>query len=255
MKDSASSKHDSHFDIGFFSDSESRRAVFIREGIRITGVGSKAAPFTGLQPIVIVPTGILGSLLGDAEGPAHLAWDSRRQTFVGRYEYGAAWIDFVKQAPRRLVEFTRGMDRERDYDIGSGWFPEPVDSNSRQKGKRKSKVPRPKPPPALPMVLLSKIKGGFSARLNPNHPDFEQVEIVKLLMAYDRRTGNPFSRWNPADFTIADLQINRIGASVHKELSLISKNQIAFSVNPKKFKVSITGFDTNRDVIARAEYA
>jgi len=255
MKDQPLRAIDSHFDVGFFADPESRRAVFIREGIRITGVGSKSAPFTGLQPIVLVPTGILGSLLGDAEGPAHLAWDPRRQTFVGRYEHGAAWIDFVKQAPRRLIEFTRGMDRERDYDIGSGWFPDPDDSKKKKKGKRKSITPRPKPPPAIRMVLLSKVKGGFSARLNSDHPEFLQVDSVKLVMAYDRRTGNPFSRWSPADFTISELTISSAGCSVQRDLTLASKNQIVFKVNPKKFKVSITGFDTNRDVIARAEYA
>lgn len=254
-KDSTLPTLESHFDVGFFLDSESRRAVFIREGIRITGVGSKSAPFQGLQPIVIIPTGILGSLLGDAEGPAHLAWDSRRQTFVGRYEYGAAWIEFVKQAPRRLIEFTRGMDRERDYDIGSGWFPEPDDSTRKPKGKKKTTNSRPKPPPVVPMVLLSRNKGGFSARLNPDHPDFDQVGIVKLLMAYDRRTGNPFSRWSPADFTLTDLQVDSVGCNIHKDLTHRDKNQIAFEVNPKEFKVSITGFDTNRDVIARAEYA
>jgi len=249
---------DSHFDVGFFTDSESKRAVFIREGIRITAVGSKSAPFTGLQPLVVIPPGALGSLLGDAEGPAHLNWDSRRETFAGRYEHGAAWIDFVKQAPRRLIEFTRGLDREPDYEIGAGWFPEdpkPDDSDRKRRKKTRTGEPRPMPPPAIQRVLLSQIKGGFMARLNPNHPDVKNVSIIKLVMAYDRRTGNPFSRWSPADFTLADLRIALQGCDIDENNTVRSKNRIALRIKSTDFKVSVTGFDLNRDVIARVEYA
>lgn len=254
LKSKGSVDSESHFDVGFFIDPESKRAVFIREGIRITAVGSKAAPFTGLQPLVVIPAGALGSLLGDAEGPAHLNWDARRETFKDRYVHGAAWIDFVKHAPRRLIEFTRGMDRDPDYEIGAGWFPEPDDSGRKRRKKTRTGSPRPTPPPTTPMVLLSQVKGGFSARLNPEHPDVAKVSIVKLVMAYDRRTGNPFSRWSSADFTLADLNIVVQGCDIDESLTVRSENQIAFGVTSTAFKVSITGFDSNRDVIARAEY-
>jgi hypothetical protein len=255
LKSPSRAESQSHFDVGFFTDSESKRAVFIREGIRISAVGSKSAPFTGLQPLVLIPTGALGTLLGDAEGPAHLNWDSRRETFAGHYEHGAAWIDFVRQAPRRLIEFTRGMDRDPDYEIGAGWFPEPGDSGQRRRKKGRTAEPGPAPPQTNPMVLLSKIGGGFSARLNPNHPDVTKVSIVKLVMAYDRRTGNPFSLWSSADFTLADLTLAFQGCDVEESLTVRSKNRITFRIRSADFRVSITGFDSNRDVIARAEYA
>ncbi len=247
-------KQVSYFDVGFFSQPEASRAVFIREGIRISGVGSKSTPFTGLQPLVLVPTGVLGSLLGDAEGPAHLNWDSRRQTFIGNYEYGAAWIEFVRLAPRRLIEFTRGLDRERDYDIASGWFPEP-DDLKKKKGKTKTRVVRPVPPPTLLLVVLTKVSGGFSAHINQEHPDAKLVKYVKLVMAYDRRSGNPFSRWSPADFVVSDLEIKKSGCDVYTDETIMKGNIITFKVTSQNFRVTVKGFDLNRDVIARAENA
>jgi len=247
-------KQDSYFDVGFFSQPEASRAVFIREGIRISGVGSKSTPFTGLLPIVVIPTGVLGSLLGDAEGPAHLNWDPRRQTFIGNYEHGAAWIEFVKLAPRRLIEFTRGLDRERDYGIGAGWFPEP-DDLKKKKGKTITTVVGPIPPPVVPLVVLTKVNGGFSAHINHEHPDSKTTEYVKLVMAYDRRSGNPFSRWNSADFVLSELAIDKSGCDVYEDETDMKGNCITFKINSQNFKVTIKGFDMNRDVIARAEYA
>lgn len=247
-------KQDSYFDVGFFSQPEASRAVFIREGIRISSVGSKTTPFTGLQPIVLIPTGVLGSLLGDAEGPAHLNWDPRRETFIGNYEHGPAWIEFVRLAPRRLIEFTRGLDKEPDFGIGSGWFPEP-DDLKKKKGKSKTKLVRPQPPPVVPLVVLTKVNGGFSAHVNHEHPDAGTVKFVRLLMAYDRRSGNPFSRWNSADFIVSDLEIKKIGCEVYEENTNRKGNRITFKINSKNFKVTIKGFDMNRDVIARAEHA
>jgi hypothetical protein len=74
-------------------------------------------------------------------------------------------------------------------------------------------------------------------------------------MAYDRRTGNPFSLWSSADFTLADLTLAFQGCDVEESLTVRSKNRITFRIRSADFRVSITGFDSNRDVIARAEYA
>ena len=107
----------------------------------------------------------------------------------------------------------------------------------------------------VPLVLLTKVKGGFSAHVNHEHPDAGTVKFVKLLMAYDRRSGNPFSRWNSADFIVSDLEIKKIGCEVYEENTNRKGNRITFKINSKNFKVTIKGFDMNRDVIARAEHA
>jgi hypothetical protein len=246
----------SFFDVGLFSQTESARAVFIREGLRVTGVGSKSPAFLGLMPIVIIPPGILGSLLGDAEGPAHLNWDSRRRTFAGRYRHGAAWIDFVRQSPRRLVEYSRGLDRESDLTIGSSWFPDSETGRGPQKRHTITPPPPPPPPPSPKVVLFSKRPGGFSARLNADSDEFAEVRTVRLVMAYDRRSGNPFKRWRPADFILGDLAVECAGGSTDETLTDRHGNQITVNVSdPRALRVDITGFDQHRDVIVRAEYA
>ena len=242
----------SHFDVGFFAQQESSRSIFIREGVRVTGVGSKTSPFIGLMPIVIINEGALGSLLGDAEGPAHLNWDPRRETFKGKYSHGPSWIEFVRKAPGSIIGYTRGLDKETDYSIGADWFAEPDNERKKKKGT-KTTTPKPPPPPP-PVVVFSKVKGGVTATLNNANPAAASVVSVRLVMAYDRRRGNPFKRWNPADFQTTDLECTTTSATLVAALS--EKNILTFQVgDAQDFSVTIRGFDPNRDVIVRAEYA
>ena len=242
----------SYFDVGFFAQQESSRSIFIREGVRVTGVGSKTSPFIGIMPIVIINEGSLGSLLGDAEGPAHLNWDPRRETFKGKYVHGPSWIEFVRKAPSAIIGYTRGLDRQTDYSIGADWFAEP-DDELKKKGSKKTTTPKP-PPPAPPVVLFYKVQGGITAKLNNANPAAAGVVSVKLVLAYDRRGGNPFKRWNPSDFLVTDLKCSTTGANQDKDHSM--NNVLVFKVvNSRDFSVTVTGFDHNRDVIVRAEYA
>jgi hypothetical protein len=75
-------------------------------------------------------------------------------------------------------------------------------------------------------------------------------------MAYDRRSGNPFKRWRPADFILGDLAVECAGGSSDETLTDGHGNQITVNVSdPRALRVDITGFDQHRDVIVRAEYA
>jgi hypothetical protein len=87
----------SHFDFFLWKDGfESGRPVFIREGLIISDVRAPCA--RGIRSFVVADAGALGTLLGDAENPAHTEWQSQGENFRGKYIYGPAFLDFVTKA-------------------------------------------------------------------------------------------------------------------------------------------------------------
>jgi len=84
----------SFFDVFLVRDDvdENGRPIFIREGIIISDVKSRAR---GIRSLVVVHDRPLATLLGDSENPAHTQWQKDGSNFKGKYKYGPSYIEFV----------------------------------------------------------------------------------------------------------------------------------------------------------------
>ena len=69
--------------------------------------------------------------------------------------------------------------------------------------------------------------------------------IVRVRVAYDRQSGNPLAKWDPADFVlgIANLKARRGVRIIRCEA-----NQLEFELQERDFEVRVQGFDNRRDL-------
>ncbi len=68
---------------------------------------------------------------------------------------------------------------------------------------------------------------------------------VTIKMAYDTFRGNPFKQYEEFDFDVSNtLNISSQDCNILKKI----KNVIEIEVTGKKFKIEVTGFDSNRDL-------
>lgn len=235
---------ESHFDVLLAPErGHDRPALFVREGIMVSEVKTKRVRNT--RAIVVAEDVGLARLLGDAEGPAHTNWSDKTERFKGQYLYGADWLRFVRAAPHRLVELARRGDEEEDRFLTADFFPRPADDGPSEpgSGKGKTKTDEPEPPTEsrVPRYRVHQREGGFSVVLTDHG---EEVTSMEVVVAYDRERGNPFKRWVESDFDLAGLPVDVEGASVRA-----SANRLQIAVNDApSFKVSVAGFDTNRDL-------
>jgi hypothetical protein len=66
-------------------------------------------------------------------------------------------------------------------------------------------------------------------------------------MAYDVRKGNPYKRWDPADFDLTKdgNQISHSGG----EMLQVSGNKLEIVATSPEWKLQLGGFDPERDLI------
>jgi len=256
----------SHFDIFFVRDgTEDRgRPVFVREGIIISDV---RGPYCrGIRALVVVEDDPLATLLGDSENPAHTQWQKDSSNYKGKYSYGPENLSFVINSVSEVVRFILEMDREADRSLLVDLFSLPAspddpggvrvrsgnDEAAAGGKKRKSKKAggAVQPPPRQPRRFrVEKIAGGFMV----SHGDPEAVppEVLDIRVAYDIRNGNPLKKYNKADFRLDRLPIQLAEDKTGIELLESTQNRLTLRVTDPEFRLSLTGFDSNRDLFVR----
>jgi len=93
-------------------------------------------------------------------------------------------------------------------------------------------------------LRLSPIKGGFN--LAKKARSKRVPRYITIWLAYEVRAGNPFKKYTPLDFDVAQppISIRLAGAGL-----LLSKhNVIQIEVRRGNFRLTVTGFDANRDL-------
>jgi hypothetical protein len=193
----------------------------------------------------------LRKLLGDAENPAHTEWQRDSKKFKGKYEYGPSVLDFVKSAVREVVSLLTPTPTELHRSLLDDVFyvdELPDEDEPPDDGKRKPDGPEPPPPPPPPAepkpYALVQTPGGFKVHANPGHGT--TPKLLRILTAYRVRRGNPFARYNELDFDLAsppiDVQV------IQAEIRARSRNELSLKITGDDFCVTVTGFDTLRDL-------
>ncbi len=227
--------------------------TFLRDGLTISGQHFLREP--GVLAIIKAgdnPNDALGTLLGDAENPAHTRWERGGKHFRGRYEYGPSILTYVQRSALHLCSLLSRRPEGVDRDLLQHLFsvPEP--------GKTASTAPKPKPgpgirpinpnikPPQKFFVECSKIHGGFHLRPHPKAVDAPVA--IQLRAAYEVVRGNPFRLHHPADFDFTKrtgLDLEFAGLTI----SSATANRLILTVERSDFSLTATGFDPHRDLI------
>lgn len=233
------------------------RPVFVRGCIVVPNARQRAIKNQSLFSLVIIEEGPLAVMLRAAEPPSHTSWSPDTANFCGRYEHGKQLIDFVVGAPKYLADALSNARTERDLDVWADIFPAPDSDGERgvegkrRKGKRKGpQPPPPPPPPRLKPFRIEEVAGGFCvARDNAGSTPLPRA--LEVIAAYDTSRGNPLKKYDPADFKLQDLRRN--ARDVHEVEC--RDNRILIRPTSDNFRVEVTGFDVNRDLVVKVRTA
>lgn len=222
---------------------------YVRRGITIPDVRSEA--IGDVRALVSVNWPLLGRLLGDAENPAHTDWTPRKSRVEVKWNKPEAAIRFVRLSVREIIGRLQAPSEEPDEELFADLFSflEPDDEPKQPKksgGGKQTAPPIINVPPPVRVLRVDRRSDGFVVQAMP---DLATGDQVKLRTAYAIRKGNPFKKWDPRDFDLAQLS-PRIEGSAD---SVVDGNSLVVTVADRdNFSIEITGFDPHRDLVVDA---
>ena len=245
----------SYFDVVLERDPDLEKPldVFIRAGITITGVTSLRE--AEIRALVIADDLPISTMLGDSENPAHTEWGDRSRNFVGKYRVGKSTLAFVKEAPRGLLRLLNKRSEQIDDTALRHLFPDPspkkgkrasTTGQSEKRGKRRRPTTKVDVTRRPRIFRLSRTTEGFTASFTEKGQQILPIR-VRVRLAYDARRGNPYKRWNVADFDLRE-DDRRI---VHSGGNLLDANgnRLEIVATSPDWKLQLKGFDPDRDLI------
>ena len=196
---------------------------------------------------------VLATAIGDAETPAHE--QMRHELLKDRYKYPRKLVTFVRESASALVRVLRHGGNEDDPFTLAAYFPleaeqgpEMPTTKAKPKGKKPNDDLPPIPIPSPRRYRVGAVSGGFSVTGNPGAGAPPEELVVSA--AYDVRRGNPFAKYRVYDF---DLSHATVLKSVRGcEITGAEGNRVVIRPTEPDFSITVTGFDTERDLIVRA---
>lgn len=217
---------------------------FIREGIIISDARPRRT--AGMRALVLVDQGALGQFLGDAENPSHTQW--HKDMVKENYTFAPGLLDYVVQSlPNVLLHVGRRKSLPDSSLLLDLFSVSSQDGSLRPQKKKEIKSGREpeKPRPEVRKVLrrysVARRATGFVVRRGD--ADAARPSVLTVRVAYDVRRGNPFKKFNTADFSIGDRGVE---ARCHQcEIVSTFPNAVVVRVTGDDFEFAIEGFDVS----------
>jgi len=229
---------------------ERSQTLVVRGSITVPTEGKKAH-LPDCHAALVADDPVISQLLGDAENPAHTQWNERAEKLRANW----AGAHTVLRRIRAVLHEVHAVvaDRiERDDPLALLDFfsiPKQRPKERAQKGEteRIKDFPTPRPKP----FRIERRSGGFTLLPNPKmQPDGFPLKI-HVRCAYDVLNGNPFRRFSDDDFSFFK---NRLKIEKHNaDCWPTDPNQVDIEARSPDFKIEVTGFDVNRDLVVEAQ--
>lgn len=194
------------------------------------------------------------TFLGDAENPAHTSWSASAEKVTADWRNPSVRLKEVRSALQQLYNEIVSSLEENDPNALIDFFSAEADKGTRGSRPKGPVVrpPNPKPPePKEKAYKLIRLKGGFGIRGTKVLGAEHYPMLIRVRAAYDVLRGNPFSKHDPLDFDFTqkdDPKVIANGASATAQ----SPNVLLIKANNHEFEVTVSGFDTRRDLIIDA---
>jgi hypothetical protein len=230
-----------------------QRPLFVREGVTISDAVKERE--AAVRAIVVIDDKPLAKLLGDAENPAHTEWQERSLKFKDKYDKGPSVLRFLKKSVTETVRILTTDDQTLDPTPVADIFfvPDPVEEAQTETpegggddGEEPGDIPEVTAKPRR--LRLEDADGGFRVYLAPTEGVLPRQ--VTILAAYNVRRGNPFAKYQEADFRFdgGDIRIAVTGG----EIVTTENNRLVASVSDASFELRATGFRTDVDLRVKA---
>lgn len=239
-------------------------STFAREGIIIPS--ANRVKIDGYSTLVVIDSGRLADLLGDAEGPSHERWSSEEEKFQGKFVpkiAGEETIKFVRESVISLLRKIQVQVNEIEDSRYSNAFPLPTSEGAKPavgqgttipkgtKKRLKVKLSRAKPvKPIKPTPIsdnfhVDKCSDGFVV-LPSLTSTLKVGDKFAVKVGYGLSSGNPLTK-SAVDFEL----YNCLNLSKSSGVMVISRdaNYMTFKVEEISFKCTFEGFHLYRDLI------
>jgi hypothetical protein len=223
--------------------------LYVRGGLTLPG----EAKFRERKAlgVMVAEDETICSFLGDAENAAHTLWIASAEKLYKNYQNPSKTVKVIKNSIVQLYDMLAEVVDEVDEEALRSffWINEPEGTQARKKQK-KTPIVIPDPPKPRPKDFhISEAADGFSIVSTKDAEPDRFPQIIRIEVAYDVATGNPFKKYNPLDFKLG--KSSGINLSMTGETAkLISnrENVIRLEVTKLPFKFNASGFDVNRDL-------
>lgn len=225
------------------------QTLVVRGSITVPTEGKKTN-LPDAHAALVATDELISRLLGDAENPAHTQWNERAEKLRLGWEGGGLALRRVRAALPELYALVAERVERDDPLALVEFFSIP---KSKDAGATPPTTGRPVDlPPASPKPFrIEKRAGGFAILPDANiKPDQFPMQL-HVRCAYDVLSGNPYKRYSEYDFSLYrhPIQISKVNADCWQT----TDNEIDVVAHKEDFKVEVSGFDVNRDLIVEAQ--
>lgn len=208
--------------------------------------------------MLLADEGPLSRFLGDAENPAHTAWNAKSRGLESKYNEPQKTVMFIRRSLRQLFDILAKEEGVEDpsalLDI---FFSEGNDEQNNRGGPDGPNPPPPPPPPPPPnpqKIRLAQVSGGFVVRAGSDLKSEDLPLLVAVEAAYFIRRGNPFRNYNRSDFEFEKEPIS-IRTDKDRVINIAGTgNRLSFEVKALDFEIEVSGFDQKRDLKLRLDF-
>lgn len=238
-------------------------ALYVRKDITVPDEARRFGK-TDVFAAMIADKGDVAEFLADAENPAHTSWSGQAQRLTANWKYPNQTLSFVRNAPVRLYQMlTTGLETEvRNALLDFFWIadskrqPEPDKKPGRKnQGDEKEKAGGPIDPPPEPTPRKFRIdheNGGFTICGEGALESEELPRQLRIRLGYDVEGGNGVKEWDRFDFDLStDIDVFSTKAE-GAEAEKMDGNEVMLRIEDPEFRFTLTGFDTNRDLVVEA---
>jgi hypothetical protein len=226
-------------------------ALIVRGGITLPLEGTEFRSRRCLAAL-IANDEVIAEFLGDAENPAHTKWNGNAEKLTANWVNGAARLREVRGSLNGLYNTIAQAIETTDRDAFLDVFSVPAHAgDSRPPSDPVSDPPKiPRLEPSRRLFNLRSRKDGFTVTSSSSISADDLPLTIRLEAAYDLLGGDPFARHSDVDFDFrsGDLKLESEGATVRAEKA----NRLELSCASTEFALSVSGFDSNRDLVVRA---
>lgn len=254
LKPAGGGERVSHVDLFLKSVPETDKpfALFVRGSITVPG---EMRYFSGAHAwgAMIAADGGVVAFLGDAENPAHTAWNANAERLSERWKLPSPTLKHIRHALRELYGCIADQIEREDRNALIDLFSLADHTQSSAGKKKRSRKPDINAVPREKAISIKPRKGGFQVVAGPGAAKWTFPKMVRVRVAYDLIGANPFNRHSKFDFdlTKGGIDIEACAANVDP----VKPNTLDVQVTGPDFSITAHGFDENRDIVVDARAA
>ncbi|WP_439524129.1 hypothetical protein [Marivita sp.] len=209
--------------------------------------------FTGAvaRGAMIAHDDLVAEFLGDAENPAHTAWNSNAEKLNAKWDHPKKTLSAIRQSLRDLYNMIADQKETQDDDALIDFFSLAEKAEATKSKKKRVRKPKPDIPPREAAIRIRPGNGGFEILSGPGAEKWTFPKRIRVRMAYDMIGADPFKRFSSFDFDLNSTK-KLTFETTNGDIKVAKANILFFDVTAADFHLKASGFDMQRDLIVDA---